>query len=188
MMNATDRSCFEKIPEKGKELSFDHLLEELKNGSCEAVGGLRSLAGEKIFDVFLNRIEELRKADSIAEQRLSLSVALWKWSGDIRYQDDMIRMLEHQDKFVRASALSALEPIPTTSKLLKRLETLFLEESAELVIMAAVQQLLRRYGFSVYDRNKARNYRSLYRQLTSEDINEKQSALSILKKCYGCGG
>lgn len=188
MMNALDRSCIEEMPEKGKEQSFDHLLEELKNGSCEAVNDLQSLAREKIFNVFLNRIEELRKSDSIAEQRLSLSIALWKLSGDIEYQDDMIKMLEHQDKFVRASALSALEPIPTTSKLLERLEKLFLEESAELVIMAVVQQLLRRYGYSVYHRNKAKNYRSLYRQLTSEDISEKQSALSNLKKCYGGSG
>jgi hypothetical protein len=167
---------------KEKKQSFDYLLKEFERGSCEAVDGLKALAGSEIFDLFLCRMVALREVDAITEQRLSLSVILWQWSGDMQYQDDMIKMLAHRNKFVRAGALSALGQTPTTQRLLRRLENVCLKDSAELVVMAAAQQLLKRYGYSWYDRGRTGSYRSIYRQLVSEDNDEKESALSQIKK------
>jgi len=187
-MDGLDHSCFEEMTTKEKAQSFDYLLKEFEHGSCKAVDGLRVLAGSKIFNLFLCRMDALREVDAITEQRLSLSDSLWQLSGDIQYQDDMIKMLEHQNKFVRAGALAALGQTPTTPELLKRLENTCLDDSSELVIMAAAQQLLKRYGYLWYDRGRTGSYRSTYRQLISEDNDEKKLALSQIKNHHGCNG
>ena len=180
-LDGLDRSYFDGMPDNEKERAFDYLLKEFQSGSSEAVDGLQALSGRKIYDVFMNKIIELRKSKSITEQRLSLSISLWQMSGDVQYQDDMIDMLEHPNEFVRAGALSALEQTPTTSRLIKRLEKILFEDPAELIIMAAAQQLLRQHGLSLDDNKQADSYKSIYKQLKSEDINEKKLGLSILK-------
>jgi hypothetical protein len=187
-MDGLDHSFFKEMTENEKQQSFDYLVREIEQGGCEAVDGLKALGGPEIIDVFLCRMDALRKADAITEQRLSLSVSLWQLSGDLQYQKDMIKMLGHQNKFVRAGALSALGQTPTTPELLRRLENICLEDSAELVVMAAAQQLLKRYGYSWYDRSRAGSYRSIYRQMISEDNDEKKSALSRIKSHQCCNG
>lgn len=181
-IDGLDRSYFEGMTNQEKDKSFDFLLKEFQSGSSEAVEGLRAHSGEKILNLFLDRIAELRDKASLIEQRLSLSVSLWQMSGDIQYQDDMIEMLEHQDEFIRAFALSALDQTPTSVKLVRRLEKICIEESTELIVQAAAQQLLKRHGITLYDRDKADSYRSIYKQLKSGDIDEIKLGLSKLDK------
>jgi hypothetical protein len=181
-LDGLDSTYFEGMTEQEKKKSYDFLIEKFRNGSSEAVDGLQALVGSKVYEIFLDRITELRKTNSITEQRLSLSVSLWLLSNDLQYQDDMIKMLEHRNEYVRASALSALEKTPTTSKLIDRLERICYEDTADLIVQASAQQLLKRYGFSLKDKDKADIYRSMYRQLKSKNIDEKKLALSTLKE------
>lgn len=181
-LDRLDRSYFEGMTEEEKKQSYTFLIKKFNDGSAEAVEGLEALKGPKMYDVFIERISGLRSEEALSEQRLSLSVCLWRLSGDIQYQDDMLKMLGHQNEFVRAGALSALEDTPVTSQLLAKLEHVCLNESSDLNVKSAAQQLLKRYGIHLNDEDKADVFRSIYRQLKSDKADMKIKGLSHLKK------
>lgn len=181
-LDGLDNSYFEGMNEKEKRKSYDFLIKLFEEGSSEAVGGLQALLGPKAYDLFINRIRELRKKNAISEQRLSLSIALWQTSKDIQYQSDMLELLRHQNEFVRASALSALSLTPDTPELLKELEEVCLKESEDLIVKSAAQQLLKRHGLTPDNKNKADEFRYFYRRLKSGDMNERKLAICELRE------
>jgi hypothetical protein len=173
-----DSSHFEGFSDDERQKAAQLLRDALLNGDNTAAHGFVLLdpgTARPILD------ESLRKFSGDDWYSLRVVKELWKLTGETRYQDLMIAILDQPDELLRQSALVGLQATPHNARVMMALERIVLNDPIETLRFLAARQLLYGLGLIMDSGDVEHSYIRTARELSDKNRDVREKALSELK-------
>jgi hypothetical protein len=173
-----DASHFEGFSDDERNKAAQLLRDALFNGDNTAAHGLVLLdrgTARPILD------EALRKFSGDDWYSLRVVKELWKLTGEIRYQDLMISVLDQPDEILRQRALVGLQDTPHNARLMAALERIVLNDPIKTLRFLAANQLLYGLGLIKDSLDIEHPYIQSTRELSDNQRDVREKALAELK-------
>jgi hypothetical protein len=173
-----DSSHFEGFSDDERQKAAQLLRDALLNGDNTAAHGLVLLDPETARPIL---DESLRKFSGDDWYSLRVVKELWKLTGETRYQDLMIAILDQPDELLRQSALVGLQATPHNARVMTALERIVLNDPIETLRFLAARQLLYGLGLIKDSGDVEHSYIRTARELSDNNRDVREKALSELK-------
>ncbi|MBO0721724.1 MAG: hypothetical protein J2P41_12925 [Blastocatellia bacterium] len=172
-----DHSHFQGLSADERVEAARLLREALLSGDDTAAEGLVLLDSAAAREPLEEAIQTSGKSPLYT---LTLAEVLWKLTGESRYQDIMIDLLQHHDHSIRWRALGGLETTPHNDRLMAEIKNLVINDPDDNIRYRAAKHLLYGLGLIPKFQDVAAPYKQILLNLSDENKEIRKKALSEL--------